>query len=202
MQLSVRSSRSRAMVIALLAVVIAVPMACGDDDADDAAGTTTTAAGGTTTTDGNDEAETIEVTLTDYAFEGIPDEVPAGTTFTVVNESEIELHELVAIKLPDDEDRSVEELLQPPEEEQMELMGGGEPAAVLLAMPNSSDQIAAVGDGTLTEPGRYLIACFIPTGADPNEYMQAAQESEGGPPQVAGGPPHFVQGMYHELRVT
>jgi uncharacterized cupredoxin-like copper-binding protein len=202
MQLSVRSSRSRAMVIALLAVVIAVPMACGDDDADDAAGTTTTAAGGTTTTDGNDEAETIEVTLTDYAFEGIPDEVPAGTTFTVVNESEIELHELVAIKLPDDEDRSVEELLQLPEEEQMELMGGGEPAAVLLAMPNSSDQIAAVGDGTLTEPGRYLIACFIPTGADPNEYMQAAQESEGGPPQVAGGPPHFVQGMYHELRVT
>jgi uncharacterized cupredoxin-like copper-binding protein len=202
MQLPVRSSRSRAVAVALLAVVIAVPMACGDDDADDAAGTTTTAAGETTTTEGNGEAETIEVTLTDYAFEGIPDEVPAGTTFTVVNESEIELHELVAIKLPDDEERSVEELLQLPEEEQMELMGGGEPATVLLAMPNSSDQIPAVGDGTLTEPGRYLIACFIPTGADPGEYMQAAAESEGGPPQVAGGPPHFMQGMYQELRVT
>jgi hypothetical protein len=59
-----------------------------------------------------------------------------------------------------------------------------------------------VGDGTLVEPGRYAIACFIPTGADPAEYLEAAAQTEEGPPQgVAGGPPHFVQGMVAELVV-
>lgn len=83
----------------------------------------------------------------------------------------------------------------------MALLDGGEPEAVLLARPGSDETIPAVGDGTLTEPGRYVIACFIPQGADPDEYLNAAAESEGGPPDVAGGPPHFVLGMQAELRV-
>ena len=58
-----------------------------------------------------------------------------------------------------------------------------------------------VGDGTLTEPGRYAIICSIPIGADPAEFLAAAQESTEGPPQVAGGPPHFTSGMYGELVV-
>jgi len=119
----------------------------------------------------------------------------------VRNDSEAEMHELVAVLLPDDEERSVSELLSLPEEEIGALLGGGEPAAVLLATPGSDETIPAVGDGTLTEPGRYLIACFIPQGADPDEFMAAAAESEGGPPEVEGGPPHFVLGMQAELRV-
>jgi hypothetical protein len=60
----------------------------------------------------------------------------------------------------------------------------------------------AVGDGTLTEPGRYVLMCFIPTGADPDEYLSAAAASEGeAPTGVAGGPPHVVNGMYAELHV-
>jgi hypothetical protein len=44
--------------------------------------------------------------------------------------------------------------------------------------------------------------CFIPTGADPDEYLAAAAASEGeAPTGVAGGPPHFVNGMYAELQV-
>jgi hypothetical protein len=61
--------------------------------------------------------------------------------------------------------------------------------------------IPAVGDGTLSEPGRYLILCSIPTGADPDEYLKAAAESQGGPPEVPGGPPHLVNGMYGEIVV-
>ena len=43
--------------------------------------------------------------------------------------------------------------------------------------------------------------CFIPTGADPQEYLDAAAETDEGRPQVDGGPPDFVHGMYAELTV-
>ena len=62
-------------------------------------------------------------------------------------------------------------------------------------------EIAAVGDGTLAEPGRYVVLCLIPTGADPAEYLAAAATSDG-PPQVDGGPPHIAHGMFAELVVT
>ncbi len=58
-----------------------------------------------------------------------------------------------------------------------------------------------VGDGTLNEPGRYLILCAIPTGADPAEYLAAAAASNGEPPQVAGGAPHLAHGMIDDLIV-
>jgi hypothetical protein len=192
-----RPRHRRAGATALLALAVALPIACSDDGGGDAADTTAVEQ-----PSGVADPSTIEVTLVDYGFEGLPEEVPAGTTLTVVNASDVEVHELVAILLPDGEERSAEELLALPEDEQMALMGGREPATVLLAGPSGAPMIAAVGDGTLAEPGRYLITCFIPTGADPAEFMAAAAESQGGPPQVDGGPPHVTQGMYAELRVT
>lgn len=136
--------------------------------------------------------------LVDYAFVGLPDTVAAGTEFTVVNDAPEELHELVAFRLPEGEERGLDELAQLAPAELEGLLGA--PATVLLAPPGG-EQIAAVGDGTLTEPGRYAVMCFIPTGADPQEYLQAAAETEEGPPQVDGGPPHFVHGMVAELTV-
>jgi hypothetical protein len=141
---------------------------------------------------------TVEVRLVDYGFEGLPDEVAPGTRLTVINEADAELHELVAFRLPDDEERSVHDLAMLPPEELGAIIG--EPVAVLLAEPGG-EMIPAVGDGTLAEPGRYAIMCFIPTGADPAEYLAAAADSDG-PPDVAGGPPHFVHGMLAELTVT
>lgn len=198
---------SRKVAVALMAGTLAVlPAACGDDDGDSA--TDTTAATENTEpentepepTEPESEGETVEVTLADYEFRGLPAEVAAGTKLTVVNDSSMELHELVAIRLPDDEERSVQDLLALPEDQLGDLMNV-EPTMVLLAEPESDEMIPAVGDGTFTEPGRYLIACFIPTGANPQEYMNAAQGSDG-PPEVEGGPPHFVQGMQAELTVT
>lgn len=199
--------RARRFAAAFTALtLVAVPLACGDDD-DDAAGTTTesttTASTTTESTAADGGGEVVEVTLADYEFKGLPEEVPAGTTLKVVNESQAELHELVAMKLPDGEDRSIEELLALPEEEQNKIIPTDqEPAMVLLAAPGSDEQIPAVGDGTLTEPGRYLVACFIPTGADPEAYLNAEPTPEGGPPSVAGGAPHFTHGMWADLRVT
>jgi hypothetical protein len=92
----------------------------------------------------------------------------------------------------------VEEIAALPEAE-LEGLFSGEPAAVLLAPPGGGDQIEAVGDGTFTELGRYLVFCAIPTGADPDAYLNAPPGD--GPPEVEGGPPHFTQGMYGEFRV-
>ena len=187
--------------------------ACGDDDdttdaaAGDAAVTTTTEApaedeptvtGASAGGDADAAPGTLEVEAVDYAFQGLPESVPAGTKLTFTNSSTAELHELVAMRIPDEETRSLEELLTLPESE-LGAVFGGPPATVLLAPP-SGEQISALGDGTLAEPGRYALVCFIPTGADPAAYL--AEAGPDGPPEnVAGGPPHIVHGMHAELVV-
>jgi uncharacterized cupredoxin-like copper-binding protein len=194
-----RKLRRRASLAAapvLLALAVTLP-ACGSDGdstttkADDKAAVTTTTEAEPTTTVADDGS--ITVTAVDFAYEDLPETVPAGTKFRLVNDAPAELHEFVAFRLPDDEERSAEELIALPQDE-LEAAFGGPPATVLLAKPGEP-QIEAVGDGTLTEPGRYLVACSIPVGADPDELL----ESEGPPP--AGGVPHFHKGMYAEITV-
>ncbi len=168
---------------------LALPMgfvACSDDAETSAA------------PEGEDTAPVVEVVAVDFAFEGLPDSIDAGTQLTLRNDAQSELHELVAFRLDDDETRSVEEILAlSPEEAQAAL---GEPSTVILAPPSSEQVAVPVGDGKLGEVGRYAIVCMIPTGADPDEYMAAAATSDG-PPDVAGGPPHVVHGMFAELTV-
>jgi plastocyanin len=145
------------------------------------------------------EPQAYELIATDYAFEGVPDEVAAGSTLTLTNESTQELHEVVAVRLPDDEQRSADELLSLPMEEMSALMSG---VVTVVVAPPGADGYAVQGTGELSEPGRYLLLCSIPTGIDPAEYMAAAQASAGGPPEIEGaGPPHFVHGMYAEIVV-
>ena len=143
---------------------------------------------------------TIEIVGVDYAYEGLPDRIKAGSSLSFRNDSAIELHEVVAIRLPDGEERSVEDLLQLPPEEIEAVLSAGPPNAVIIAPPNEAGFVVE-GAAVLDQPGRYAIICFIPTGADPGEYLAAAAESEGGPPDVPGGPPHFVEGMWAELTV-
>lgn len=190
-------NRSRPTRVLIAAVAVALlASGCGDDD--DEANEATEE---TSTSEASDEAgEVVEVTAVDYKFEGLPDTVEAGTKFSLTNTSEKELHEFVAFALPDGEEREVDELVKLPQDE-LEGLFGGPPAAVLLAPPGSKPQIAAVGDGTLVEPGRFIVLCAIPTGADPQAYLDAARESQEGPPDVPGGPPHFTRGMYGEVTV-
>jgi hypothetical protein len=184
-----------------LALASALLSGCGGEEpapGDDAAAAPAPTAEEASAAEDVTAPEVIEVEMIDFGYLDLPASVPAGTQLSVTNSSEAELHELVAFRLPDAEDRSVEELLELPPEELMPTLG--EPATVLLAAPDGP-QIAAVGDGTLTEPGRYAIVCFIPTGVEPDVYLEAAAASDGGPPQVDGGPPHVMQGMYRELIV-
>ena len=197
--------------LAVVAPVIAclVLVACGSDS-DDAVTTepdvsapvaTEASADTAAPVDVSGPTETVEIVADDYAFPNVPASVAPGTKLSLTNSSIAELHEMVVFRIPDTETRSMEELVALPEAEQDAIFGGGPPAIVQLAMPGSDEPIPAVGDGTLTEPGRYAMVCFIPQGVDPQAYMDAAESSGDGPPDVAGGPPHVALGMYAELTV-
>ena len=86
---------------------------------------------------------------------------------TFTNTSDAEVHEMVVVRIPDEETRPVAELAQLPPEESFAIFaeldaGDGQrrrrPAR--RAWPSSAT-------ARITEPGRYIIACAIPIGADP-----------------------------------
>jgi hypothetical protein len=155
-------------------------VACGDDD-------------------GGVLEGAVAITAVDYAYEDVPDRIRAGSTIELVNDSQIEVHELVAVRLPDDEERPVSDIVELPPDELVSFFGGVE---TVVVAPPAEAGFAVEGTGELTEPGRYAFLCVIPTGADPREYLAAAAEAEGGPPEVAGGPPHVLQGMWAEVTVV
>lgn len=181
----------RMMALSLTSVLVLV--ACGDD-----APTTSTTP---SATDGTD-ATTHEVTATDYAFSGIPAEMAAGSTITFKNDSTVEVHEVVAFNVGDD-DRPAMEILAGFESEPP----AAPPALVIVQGPGGEPSITPIGDGQLTEPGRYLFLCAIQQGVEPGAYFAEAQRmqeaGEEGPVNIEGaGPPHFTLGMVTEATVS
>lgn len=199
---------TRLTAVALAATLVSLA-ACGDDEdtTSTIASTTVPTADTTpdtthdTTTHDTTHHEPASVTIggVDFGFTNVPASVPAGTTLALQNTSKTELHELVAFRLPDGDDIPLVDLVKLPQDELNPRLGA--PVTVMLQPPGSDQLIVAVGDGSLQEPGRYVIMCFIPTGVDPQVYLDAAAASNGEPPVVPGGPPHFVNGMYAELVV-
>ena len=201
-------------LLAGLALTLAVTGCAGDESPDEAAADPEVAAAEDEaedeTADGEaaedegaeDEAangETVEITAVDYAFEDVPETVSAGTELTLTNTSQEELHEMVVYRVDPDQDMSMDEILQGAAEE-----SDGPPpdwltfSGVAIAMPGE-DGFAPEGPVVLEEPGRYLLLCFVPTGADPAAF-EAAMES-GEEPSVGQGPPHVAEGMAAELTV-
>jgi hypothetical protein len=125
---------------------------------------------------------TVTATAVDYTYEGIPETVDAGlTVFVIDNQSAAgEAHEMGLVRLNDDVTLSAEELLALPEEETEQYIA--EFAGGMYA------PAGGIGGTTADlEPGRYVYACFIPTG------------SVGG--QEGTGAPHFTEGMFGEFTV-
>jgi len=198
-----RLTRGRRVAAAVAATALLLA-ACGDDAADDTpppADQETDAAG-----DNGDEGETIVVGAFDYGYTDLPSEIAAGTTIVMRNDSDAEVHEILAFRLPDDEDRPVQDLLQLPEPELMPLL---EMRGVALAPPGADSTMAPTPPLVLEQPGRYVFLCIIPTDAPPDEVMAAVQAFvEAGAPEGEApdypetGPPHFVQGMFAEVHVN
>jgi hypothetical protein len=164
--------------LAALAAGLVFSLACGDD---------------------GDSAKTYEVKAQDYAFNNLPKSVASGSKLEMTNASKAELHEMVVIHLPDAEKRPVGDLIKLSDEELGEI-ASTEPAMVLIAKPGE-DAMAVLGDGTLTEKGRYAVLCFIPTGVDPDAYLAAAESEDGPPDDLGGGEPHAFKGMFGEVTV-
>lgn len=180
-------------LVALSAGLI-LSMACSDDDDDEPAAVATATSTTTVTA-----PSTLNISGIDYGFVGLPSaSVAVGSSINFKNDSSKELHELVAMRLPDSEKRPVKDLLTLSDEELGEIISE-EPAMVLIAPPTQPG-FAVLGDGKFTQAGRYAILCFIPVGADPAAYMEAAQSGEQ-PEGVDGGPPHAFQGMIGEIIV-
>jgi hypothetical protein len=182
----------RLMALAVIAVAL---VACGsDDDTKDTTSPPSTAAalaGGAA----------INVTAADYSFTGLPATAKAGSKFAMKNASDKEVHEMIMIRIPDTEKRPVSELVALPEAEADAIFANVEPATVLVALPGQEAQ-AVEGDGTVTEPGRYAVVCFIPVGADPKIVEDAMKDpNPTGPPNMGDGPPHVTKGMSAEITI-
>lgn len=120
----------------------------------------------------------VEVTGVDYAFQGVPDTVEAGTVaFSFTNEGR-EPHEMIILGLPDDAEETLPYLQRiselPEDEAQAEVMIAG----ATFAPPGASS--ATFID---LEAGDYVMACFIPVGGGEE------------------GRPHFSEGMFAEFTV-
>jgi plastocyanin len=146
---------------------------------------------------GDDDASSdLDVEAVDYAFEGIPADVAAGTRLHLRNTSDLEVHEAVVFRVASEQATTpLPDLLAVAETDPMAL---GEFVGVSVALPGEEGQ-EPEGPVVLDTPGRYVVVCFVPTGADPDMYREALET--GNPPDVADGIPHVAQGMVAELTV-
>jgi hypothetical protein len=127
--------------------------------------------------------ETLDITATNYEFDGIPETVPAGTTVLNFTNEGTEFHEIALAQLPEGEERPLEELLALPEEPPLT------DKAFVLAPPGVDTYVTAD-----LEPGRYVGICFVPVGATPEALQSGAplNEEDG----------HFMHGMVAEFTVS
>ena len=161
---------------------------------------------------------TISVAGVEYAFTGLPETVPAGTTLTFTNEG-IELHEIIVNRIPDDVEETFEELMALSEsgvdleaEGYIDTDFGDQ---MLLAMPGE----AAEGGIALEQEGRYVALCGIPTGLEPGKLADFGVDiSTIGPETdmeelpaeaqayleevMSTGVPHLFNGMIQEFAVV
>jgi len=143
---------------------------------------------------GSPTGEIITITGVDYAFEGVPTSVPAGTTFRFDNQG-TELHEMAVFRKNDDVTQSFEEILQLPDEEAFTMVT---PVGQAFSAPTEM----AEGEVNVTEEGEYIMLCFIPQGTVelPSESPGTSPAAES--PAASPGPPHFVLGMAQLFDVT
>lgn len=169
--------------------------------ADEAAQPSTNPSADASSTSAAATGPTIEVELRDGAFVGLPAEVEVGTTIRAVNTSSTEMHEFLAIRLPDGEDRTSEEIVALPEDELLALLGAAVPDVLRVALPGEPE-LEGVGDAVFEEPGRYLVICTVPTGADPAVLIESDRYTTGRwPERYADAAPHYARGEHTDVLV-
>ena len=136
-------------------------------------------------------AADITVSGKDYRFEGMPATVESGTVLGFRNDGQ-ELHEMAVYRRNNDVTQSFEDILALPPDEGIKLVTE---AGVVFAAPGE----AATDTVTVTEPGDYVMLCFVPVGM--KELPSQDPNASPGDTPPADGPPHFTQGMIHTFTV-
>jgi hypothetical protein len=113
-------------------------------------GTTTESPAAGTAAEGD-----VVVSAVEYQFVGVPESVPAGTTFGLRNDGQ-EVHEFAVVRRNEGTDQPVEELLGMGDE----AFGFVTFVGTIFAEPGQ----VAQGTVTVEEPGEYIAVCFIPVG--------------------------------------
>ena len=116
-------------------------------------------------------ATRVDVVGTDYAFSEFDATFSGPVAFAFRNEGE-ELHEMVIVRKNDDVTETFQELLALPEEEAFAKIGF---AGQTFAEPGQTGPDIV----TATEPGDYLMVCFVPQGtaAWPTRFSSQAPSS-------------------------
>ena len=133
----------------------------------------------------------ITVTAVDFAYEGVPAEVPSGTTMALTNSGQ-EVHEMIVVRKLPETTQSFEELLQLPQDQAQGLV---EDVGFAFAAPGQT----AADVVTVGEPGDYLMVCFLPAGTT---SLPSIDPNASEPPALGTGAPHFTLGMLQEFTVT
>ena len=132
----------------------------------------------------------LEVTGVEYKFKGLSGTVSAGTKLSFTNGGK-EAHELVLVRVNDDETRPLSKLLDLPEKDVQKVTKF---QGVAVAGPGKDGKVVE-GDLTLAKPGRYAALCFIPVGT---KDLPKGPNDKGDKPS---GPPHVAKGMVAEFTV-
>ena len=176
-----RNNRGLARLLVIGLAVTLVAAGCGDDDDDtgDAATTTTEAP------DGGEAAESLEVTGTDYAFEGLPKELEGGNVTVHFQNDGKAPHEIAFINIG----------------EESNAKGFFEDFGPVIqegaAWPEYVSNVAGANEA---EPGQDFTATYQ---LDPGTYMVfCALTGTTEDPESEEGPPHFTQGMQQIVTVT
>jgi hypothetical protein len=129
---------------------------------------------------------TVEMAAVDYAFLDVPERLDRGTVAIEFRNDGAEAHEIVVVRIDDETERTVAEILTLSEDEAMSLLifiGGG------FAMPGESD-VLFVG----LEPGRYELVCTMPVGSTP-ENLARTEADEASEATETRNETHLSRGM-------
>jgi hypothetical protein len=125
--------------------------------------------------------ESVQVTATDNAYQGLPGTLPAGTIGITLSDHGTDAHQVLLLRVNDGVTQSFAEILNLPPEQQVQVATAvgaaeadpGDTSTVFLRLPS----------------GRYGAADFVPQGTT----SLVAPGS---------GPPHYSLGMQGEFTVT
>lgn len=135
--------------------------------------------------------ERVDVIGTDYGFSHFGDSLDGPIDFAFRNEG-VDLHEMIVLRKNDGVTEPFDELIALPQDEALAKV-----TMVGVAMAEAGQTAPEMV--TASEPGEYLMICFIPQGT--TSLPSQAPDASGPPEGLGDGPPHFTLGMMREFSI-